>query len=96
MAALQVAVGAQIEVVGIIATATRVMPVNVIPVLAAALATATPRARSGQRQPLAVVRTRRAGVTWLPAHTTWHLKTITSCKTRRRVLATYKYDVLTA
>jgi len=63
VAALQVTVGAQVKVIGIIATASRMMPVNVIPVLPAALAPTTSASGRRERQALAIVRTRDAIMT---------------------------------
>jgi len=63
VAALQVTVGAQVKVIGIIATASLMMPVNVIPVLPAALAPTTSASGRRERQALAIVRTRDAIMT---------------------------------
>jgi hypothetical protein len=84
MATLQVTVSAQIKVTGIVATTPRMMPMNVIPVLPATLATTTPQPRKRQRQSLAIVRTRHAIMTPLPANPTRHNIHSEESTTRRR------------
>jgi hypothetical protein len=70
MAALQVAIRAHVEVVGIIAAPAGVVPMDLVPGLATALAASCSRA--GERHAWCVVRARRYVVTRNAADTASH------------------------